>query len=248
MTGGGTGLSISGLTVGATDGDRTFLLEIDRLDIGAGEVAGISGPSGTGKTMLLEVLGLLRRPDPGCRFTLVAPDGPVDIAAMWQRPGAERHAPVLRGLHYGFVPQSGGLLPFLSVAENVALSQRIAGREDTAWLDRLQGLLGLERLGRLKPGALSIGQRQRVAIALAHRPGIVIADEPTAALDPENATGAMELLIEAARVGGAAVAISSHDLELLDRFALRRMYLGLAPSEDPRHIRSRLTEPAGAAA
>ncbi|WP_428929771.1 ABC transporter ATP-binding protein [Marinibacterium sp. SX1] len=245
MTDPGPRLAIRSLAVGATDSDRAFRLEIDRLEIDAGEVAGFSGPSGTGKTMLLEVLGLLRRPEPGGTFRLSAPPDTVDISAMWQRPRADVEAPGLRGKHYGFVPQSGGLLPFLTVSENIALSQRIAGREDRAWQARLEQMLGLEPLRRLRPGSLSIGQRQRVAIAraLSHRPDIVIADEPTAALDPENAAGAMELLIAAAVEGGAAVAISSHDLGLLDRFPMRRLHLELVLSDDPRRITSRLYEP-----
>lgn len=244
MTGRAPRLAIEALSVRAEDGDRTFGLEIDRFAISAGEAVGISGASGTGKTMFLELLGLLRRPDPGGGFLLMPPGDVVDIAAMWRGPGTGPMAPALRGQHYGFVPQSGGLLPFLNVSENIALSQRIAGREDPAWQARLEGYLGIERLGKLHPSALSIGQRQRVAIAraLSHRPDIVIADEPTAALDPENAAGAMTLLIEMAREGGAAVVISSHDLDLLDRFAMRHVRLELAPGGDPRHVRSRVMD------
>ncbi|WP_158964922.1 ABC transporter ATP-binding protein [Chachezhania sediminis] len=240
-------LAIADLSVGASDSDRSFRLEINRLEIAAGEVAGIQGASGTGKTMLLEVLGLLRRPDPGSTFALTTPGGTVDLAAMWTKPGIRVAAPALRGRHYGFVPQSGGLLPFLSVADNISLSQKIAGRVDADWQADLETLLGIDRLRRLRPDALSIGQRQRVAVAraLSHRPDIVIADEPTAALDPENAAGVMELLIRAARGGGAAVAISSHDLDLLDRFAMRRFRLELAPSQDPAHVVSQLTEMQG---
>ncbi|MEM9551899.1 MAG: ATP-binding cassette domain-containing protein [Pseudomonadota bacterium] len=234
----------------ASDGDRLFRLRIDALRISAGEVLGVSGPSGTGKTMLLEVLGLLRRPDPGGAFALATEPGTVDAAAMWAGPAATVQAPALRGAHYGFVPQSGGLLPFLTVTENIALSQRIAGRENPAWQAELETLLGLDQLRGLLPGALSIGQRQRVAIAraLAHRPPFVIADEPTAALDPENAATAMSLLIEAAQVGRSAVMISSHDLALLDRFPMRRLQLGLVPTSDSRHIESCLSEAVEAAA
>lgn len=243
-------LSIRALSVQASDGDRTFRLLIDDLDLQAGQVAGISGPSGTGKTMFLEVLGLLRRPHHATHFGLAAQGAKVDLAAMWRAGEGAAQAPRLRGRHYGFVPQSGGLLPFLTVSDNIALSQRIAGREDAVWRERLERVLGLDRLTGLRPGALSIGQRQRVAIAraLAHRPDIVIADEPTAALDPENAVSAMTLLIETAREGGAAVAISSHDIELLDHFAMRRLHLNLVHSDDPKQITSRLTEPARAVA
>ena len=240
-------LAVEALSIDATDGDRSFRLDVDRFSIGVGEVIGISGPSGTGKTMLLEVLGLLRRPSPGGVFELSTSEGTVDVAAMWDGPDVAREAPALRGAHFGFVPQSGGLLPFLTVSENISLSQRVAGCSDPGWQADLERQLGLAKLGKLHPAALSIGQRQRVAIAraLAHRPSFVIADEPTAALDPENATRAMSLLIEAARAGNAAVMISSHDLLLLNQFAMRHVRLALAASKDAHSVRSCLTEVVG---
>ncbi|MEL7012557.1 MAG: ATP-binding cassette domain-containing protein, partial [Pseudomonadota bacterium] len=232
MSGSKGRLTLSGLSVGASDSDRSFRLDIDHLEATAGDVIGLSGPSGTGKTMLLEVLGLLRRPQKADVFLFVAGGHEIDIAAMWRSDEASRLAPSLRGAHFGFVPQTGGLLPFLSVYENISLCQEIAGRPDAEWISRLQDMLGLKGLGALLPEALSIGQRQRVAIAraLAHRPSFVIADEPTAALDPDNAMTALSLLIDAARNGEAAVIVSSHDVSLLDRFATRRVALGLAPS------------------
>ena len=94
-----------------------------------------------------------------------------------------------------------------------------------------------------KPRNFSGGQRQRVAVcrALAHRPAFVIADEPTAALDPEAATRAMGLLIDMATIGGAGVIISSHDLNLLDRFDLRRVSLGLVGTPGDNEVVSQLS-------
>ena len=114
------------------------------------------------------------------------------------------------------------------------LSQRIADHAEPAWGESLLHRLGLADLGALMPAALSIGQRQRVAIAraLAHRPSFVIADEPTAALDPEAAENAMSLLLAAARDGGAGVIISSHDHDLLERFDLSRLDLTLSRNDD----------------
>lgn len=223
----GARLDISDLSVTVRDSERAFRLRVDRLSLGSGDAVGLSGASGTGKTLLLELLGLLRRPDPVGRFDIQLEDTVVDVAALITGSSMSRDAPTLRGEIFGFVPQSGGLLPFLNVAENIALSQRIARRDDPAWRAELAERLGLQTLSALMPAALSIGQRQRVAIAraLAHRPPFVIADEPTAALDPENAEGALALLIEAARAGGSAVLVSSHDLALLDRFDLSRLHL-----------------------
>lgn len=246
------GLTIAGLGVGLADGDRRFELELGRLGIRAGEVWGLTGASGSGKTLVLEILGLMRRPDPDSGGSFVIEDrdgGRHDIARLWQGRAGPAEAARLRGRLLGFVPQTGGLLPFLTLAENVALSQRIAGRPDPAWRDHLIERLGLASCARLRPGSLSIGQRQRTAIAraLAHRPDIVLADEPTAALDPPAAAEAMRLLIGTAREGGAGVLVSSHDIALLDRFAMRRLALVATPSGANR-VTSRLVEVAEAAA
>ena len=223
-------LSIEDLTVTLGDSERRFTLKAGQWSIAAGEVIGLTGPSGTGKTLLLELLGMLRAPDGGhyVATPLQGTDGTrQDFHSFWHDPKAMALCAQARAGFFGFVPQAGGLLPFLSVAENVEISQRIAKRPDDNWLKALLGELGLSQIAHLRPGALSIGQRQRVAIAraLAHRPFCVIADEPTAALDPENAQAAMGLLIEAARVGGTATLLSSHDYPTLSKFDMRRMGL-----------------------
>lgn len=232
-------LRIDGLEIALADRERRFVLEVPTLHLDAGEAVGLTGPSGTGKTLLLELLGLLRRPQVYTSFEIVSDDGNVDLAAVWA--GGKVSPPDVRAHMFGFVPQSGGLLPFLSVAQNIALSQRIAGKENADWQDQLITQLGLSEVRALHPAALSIGQRQRVAIAraLAHRPAFVIADEPTAALDPGAARIAMGLLIDMAASGGAGVIISSHDLALLDQFPLRRVALELVESAGA-ETRSRL--------
>jgi len=242
-------LHIDDLCVTLGDGERRFTLCTGRWSVAGGEVIGLSGPSGTGKTLLLEVLGLLRAPNSGgYRAEPAAGCGAGDVhdfAGYWQSRRAPALCAAARAGFFGYVPQSGGLLPFLSVAENVALTQRIAGRPDAAWQAELLHRLGLDEVAHLHPGPLSIGQRQRVAIAraLAHRPVCVIADEPTAALDPDNAHAALSLLIGAAQAGGAATVLSSHDAPALSRFPMRRMALSASPDpERPRHVISTLTE------
>lgn len=194
---------------------RRFVLRVGRFAVGPGETVAILGPSGSGKSTALEILGLLAAPGPAAAFVLDGPDGAVDLLALWRRRDAARLAR-LRGAQFGFVLQSGGLFPFLGLRDNAALSQRLAGREDPAWLDRLLERLGLAGRDAARPAGLSIGERQRVAIAraLAHRPAIVIADEPTSALDPGAAAAAVDLLIDCARDQGAAVILSTHNHEL----------------------------------
>lgn len=240
-------LDIAGLGVSLADGDRGFSLQVPALRIAAGEAVGLTGPSGSGKTLLLELLGLLRAPDPGGRYRIAGEDGQeLDLAALWSRRGRIAR---LRGRIFGFVPQTGGLLPFLTLAQNVALPQRICRRPDPDLAADLIARLGLAPVAGLRPERLSIGQRQRAAIAraLAHRPRVVIADEPTAALDPENAARAMELLFEAAARTGSAVIVSSHDIGLLDRFTLTRYRLEPEPGRPPNRPASLLTAPAEAA-
>ena len=239
-------LSLKKVSVSLADQDRRFTLDIPELDLVAGDAIGLTGPSGTGKTLLLETLGLLRRPGSAHRFEIATDDERVDLTGIWSKTSISPAE--IRGSRFGFVPQSGGLLPFLNVAANVALSQKVAGREDPDLCAKLLDRLDIGEIATLFPAALSIGQRQRVAIcrALAHRPSFVIADEPTAALDPDAASTAMGLLIDTAALEGAAVMISSHDLNLLDQFNLRRVSLSLLDNVKPGQVTSQLRGSVGA--
>ncbi|MFV0514500.1 MAG: ABC transporter ATP-binding protein [Jhaorihella sp.] len=217
---------------GLRDGERVFRLEWDGFTLKAGQPVALTGASGSGKTLLLELLGLLRAPGPGMRYDCDAANGkgPCDLAALWARGPRDAALAAMRGRLFGFVPQAGGLMPFLTVAENIALPQRVTGREDAQWCGELAGRLGLEGVAALLPASLSIGQRQRVAVAraLAHRPAFVIADEPTGALDPESADKVLELLLQTAREQNCGVILSSHDLDRIGRFAIPRLVLRTA--------------------
>lgn len=194
--------------------DRGFALEVESLRLAPGEVVGIVGPSGCGKSTLIDLLALLRRPQRASRWWL----GKIDVAALWQRRDLQACA-ALRAERVGVVLQTGGLLPSLPVRENVLLAQRLLGRLDLGWVDGLLQALDLLPLAARLPAQLSVGQRQRVAIAraLAHRPALLLADEPTAALGIDHAPAAMDLLLALARDSGAALLIVSHDIELLER-------------------------------
>ena len=196
----------------ASGGDAGFHLQVDALALAPGEVLAVVGPSGCGKSTLLDLLALLRRPSAVGGFQLAGQD----VAALW-RANAVDACTALRAAHVGVVLQTGGLMPSLSVRENVLLPQRLLGRVDTAWADQLLQRLDLASLAQRLPSQISIGQRQRVAIAraLAHRPALVLADEPTASLGVDHAPAALDLLLDLARTSGAALLIVSHDLALL---------------------------------
>jgi putative ABC transport system ATP-binding protein len=228
-------LEIDHLQTSLSDGDRRFRVTLEGLRLRAGEIVGLTGASGAGKTLVLELLGLLRQPDADTRYRWLPESGPArDLGALWCDGPRSRHLAAGRGRMFGFVPQSGGLLPFLTVAENVRLPQLLVRRPDPDWCAGLLERLGLSAVADLRPGALSIGQRQRCAIAraLAHRPPFVIADEPTAALDPDSADGVLDLLLQTARIGGAGVILSSHDIARIDRLGIPRLRISARTEPD----------------
>jgi putative ABC transport system ATP-binding protein len=196
-------------------GGRTaaFELHVSNLVVQRGEIWFLAGQSGSGKSTLLDLLGGTLAPDSAGAFHLAGGKGsPVDLALLWRR---RRHDALaaLRANSIGYVLQTGGLLPYLTVGENIALTARVAGRHDPEHLRTLARRLGLARLLDVQPRRLSVGERQRVAIAraLAHRPDILLADEPTASLDPPTAEQVFGLLIETVQQLKTTAIIASHD-------------------------------------
>lgn len=218
-------LSVTG-TIRQRGGDDGFRLEVPCLDVRRGECIAITGPSGSGKSTLLDLLGLVLRPDRCGAFEMRTRDGQLlDIAALWRRNDRNGLAQT-RAQHIGYVLQTGGLLPFLPAGENIRLSRALLGLENSDRLvERLAEALKIEHLLKKKPGALSIGERQRVAIAraLAHRPAFLLADEPTAALDPGQALQVMKLLLAIVQHFQITAIIVSHDWELVRTLGLRQV-------------------------
>jgi ABC-type lipoprotein export system ATPase subunit len=178
-----------------------------------GELCVLLGPSGSGKTTLLSILGCMLKPTLG---ELTVCGERVD----WRSPG---RLAAYRRDHLGFVFQHAQLLPFLTVFENLELVGKNAGLSAKMVADRANELLarlGIAAIARKKPHHLSGGQRQRVAIARAvlHRPSILLADEPTAALDWHHGEEAVRLLVEQARSEGALLLAVTHDTRLLGFF------------------------------
>lgn len=208
-------LSVRGLAWARPEAAGGFALEIPSLRVAPGEIVALAGESGSGKTTALDLLGLLRLPDLVAEFRLAGED----VAARLS--GGLDAVAGLRRERIGHVLQQGGLLPFLTVAENIALTAR-PGRAPPFALGELAERLGLAGVLDRSPEAVSIGQRQRVAIARAVMgdPALILADEPTAALDPPTAREVLSLLLELARARGAGVVMASHSWGLIAEFAL----------------------------
>ncbi len=232
-----TGLHMVDGRITLWDGDRSFQVHVPDLQLATGQALALTGASGSGKTLILEMLGLLRAPEAGTTYCV---DG-TNLAPLWRGGPRNPKLAEMRGRLFGFVPQSGGLLPFLTVAENIAVPQRVCQRPDPVWCTTLVDRLGLNDQAGQYPASLSIGQRQRTAIAraLSHRPRIVIADEPTSALDPTSADQVLALFLEIAAEQGAGVILSSHDLARMARHGIAQRNLVVEPGWP---VKSRLEE------
>ncbi|ARQ01978.1 ABC transporter ATP-binding protein [Pseudorhodoplanes sinuspersici] len=185
------------------------------LDIHAGTVIGLRGPSGSGKSTLLNVIGCILEPNSGT-MTL---NGELVYAQKWLRHDLRR----LRLEKIGFIFQSHNLLPFLNAWENVAIANILAGKSQAMARKRaieLLAYLGVQKRSGAMPGQLSGGEAQRIAIAraLANDPRIILADEPTAALDSQRAGAVMDLLRKVAEEHRSAVIVVTHDEKIFDRF------------------------------
>ena len=185
------------------------------MSVFAGEVVGLLGPSGSGKTTLLNVIGCVFEPNEG-RIEL---DGETVYDGRWLRRDLRR----LRLEKIGFIFQVHNLLPFLTSTENVMEVMELAGiasKPARARAVELLDYLGVGHRRDAMPAQLSGGEAQRVAIAraLANHPRIVLADEPTAALDSERAGIVMDLLRKVAADQQAAVLCVTHDDKIFDRF------------------------------
>lgn len=197
-------------------GGGGLLVAIESLRLVPGEATALVGPSGCGKSTCLDLLAFTLRPDRAHRFAVTARDGQVhDVAVHW----TEGHSGALlslRAREIGYVLQTGALLPYLSGFENAMLSRRLLDLDGEGDLPGLFAALEIAAVVHRRPAQLSVGERQRVAVAraLAHGPRLLLADEPTAALDPYQAEKTFALLVNLARDRGCAVLIATHDPEL----------------------------------
>lgn len=190
-----------------------FELRVPNLHIRAGEICVLQGASGSGKSTLLDLLAMALKPDAADGFSFRPQNrDATDLRRLWRRHDLDGLGR-LRGRHLGYVLQTGGLLSFLTARENIGLSCRLLGRAAGGLVERLAERLGIVQQLDKYPAQLSVGERQRVAIAraMAHRPSVVLADEPTASVDPLNAAAILELLLELVRGAGVTAVIATHD-------------------------------------
>lgn len=203
-------------------GGVSFTLFIPELLVGAGEFWGVIGPSGCGKSTLLDLLALVLSPGSATEFA-INPDmnAAQDIQSL-----SESATTTIRRKHIGYILQNGGLLSFLSVRENILLPAELNNIKITGSdFDSLVESLGLgDQLGK-KPQYLSGGQRQRVAVAraLIHQPRIVLADEPTAAVDLQTAEDIVSEMHQLSRDLGTTVMMVTHTPGLLEAAADARV-------------------------
>jgi putative ABC transport system ATP-binding protein len=185
------------------------------MAVAPGEIVGLVGPSGSGKSTLLNVVACILEPSSG-RMQL---DGDLVYDNRWLKGDLRK----LRLDKIGFIFQFHNLLPFLNATENVAVVLQLAGWDSTSARERAEELLDYLEVGHRRdafPSKLSGGEAQRVAIAraLANTPRIILADEPTAALDSTRARIVMDLLRKLAVEQQAAVIAVTHDDKIFDRF------------------------------
>ena len=229
---------IVGLVASKASGGAVFELSLPHLTVSQGEKVAIVGPSGCGKSTLLDLLSLIALPKSVERFRLDPGNGPIELHQTLLAGKVDALARI-RARSIGYVLQTGGLLPYLSVRHNINLGCRLLGIRN----DRVEAMverLGLAEHANKLPAALSVGERQRVAIAraIAHRPAIIIADEPTAALDPVNAATVMRLFMELTEELGATALIASHDLERLQGLGFRHIAPKITAGSSTGHTRS----------
>jgi len=216
----GVGIEIEGLSKRYGTGETAVQALVDvNMSVAPGEVVGLVGPSGSGKTTLLKCLGAVIEPTHGRMIlggTVIYDDG-------WRISDLR----VLRRDRIGFIFQAPYLIPFLDATDNVALLPMLAGHpngEARARARELLEALDVAHRASALPSELSGGEQQRVSIAraLANRPPVILADEPTAPLDTDRGLAVMRILHDMARQYETAIIVVTHDEKIIPTF--RRIY------------------------
>jgi lipoprotein-releasing system ATP-binding protein len=207
-------LTLTGITKAYNTGkpNAVTVLQGTDLTVHKGEVVALVAPSGAGKSTLLHIAGLLDTPDAG----------QVSIAGRDMTKLSDRKRTAVRRNDVGFIYQFHHLLPEFTALENIVIPQLANGVSDADATARAQDLLarvGIAERGDHRPAALSGGEQQRVAFcrALANKPQLLLADEPTGNLDPDTSDRVFDALMELVRGTGLAAVIATHNLDLAAR-------------------------------
>jgi len=203
-----------------------FRLLVPSVEIKAQENVALVGHSGCGKSTLLDMMALALHPDSADQFKLSpVDDEPQDIGLLWQKKKQNKLAKI-RKQHIGYVLQQGGLLPYLTVRENIELPRKLMNMPEDDSTRSIARVMGIHRQLDKLPGLLSAGERQRVAFtrALSHRPSILLADEPTASLDPITARKIMAVVMELVKGLKITMITASHDWAHVYKMDLRSLH------------------------
>lgn len=231
--------------------DSGYTLLIPNLRIRQGDMVALTGSSGCGKSTTLDLLGMALRPDdtPDSSFTFSTGGTSYNVNELWQQDNQVALS-TLRREHVSYILQTGGLLPFLTVEENMTLAAEArtlpapfdltkAQPDDShrslhEMAQQVAEKLGIAHLLKANPSTLSIGERQRVAMgrALIGKPRVILADEPTAALDPMQARAALRLLVESVDRTATALVLVTHDHALLDCANFLRLHTRLVAANN----------------
>ena len=200
------------------DGKTQTIVDIPDFELNSGQQIAVQGQSGCGKTTFLNLISGILQADqpintPGPPPQIIL-DG-TDIAKL-----SEQQRDQFRGNSIGYIFQTFNLLPAYTVLENVLLGMHFSDIVDTELAETMLTEVGLAERLNYRPSQLSVGQQQRVAVvrALAKKPNLVLADEPTGNLDSEQAHTALRLIRQICRQQNAALLLVSHDRDLLDQF------------------------------
>ena len=194
----------------APGGEAHTVLDVPEFTLDAGQHVALRGASGTGKTTFLNCIAGILRPD----------QGDIELAGQNIAVASEGHRDQLRARHIGYIFQTFNLLQGYTCLENVLLGMSFSGQAKIQAAAAILKRVGLSDRMDYRPSELSVGQQQRVAVAraLANRPQLVLADEPTGNLDPQNAREALQLIREVCEENQAALLLVSHDQAVLDQF------------------------------
>ena len=194
----------------APGGEAHTILDVPEFTLDEGQQVALHGASGTGKTTFLNCIAGILRPD----------QGDIELAGQNIAVASEGQRDQLRARHIGYIFQTFNLLQGYTCMENVLLGMSFSGQAKTQAAAAILKRVGLSNRMDYRPSELSVGQQQRVAVAraLANRPLLVLADEPTGNLDPQNAREALQLIREVCRENQAALLLVSHDQAVLDQF------------------------------